>query len=308
MRVRQAVFGIFILLLTFSLIACGREQKDQENDDAFIYVYDLSDERYGLEAHEYRMHSAGDDVSGCVGELLQRLIDGPEGDRKGSAIPGEITDVTYIIGAQTVNVDFEGDLTAVSQLGRLSCEAAVTKTLCGLDDVMAVSFSVNKAPLCDMKGEPVGLLTADSFTGEGAGMAGDAQKTELHLFFADDSGQSLVEKAVTVTYDGNIPMDRLVVENLIAGPRSTDSVATINPSTSIIYVATRDGICYVNLNREFRNKITNVSDEVMIYSLVNSLTWLENVNKVQILIDGDRNVRIGDMDISKLFERNLEID
>ena len=45
----------------------------------------------------------------------------------------------------------------------------------------------------------------------------------------------------------------------------------------------------------------------MVYSIVNSLTDLTNINKVQILIDGDINVSLGEFDLSKMYERNLEM-
>ena len=99
----------------------------------------------------------------------------------------------------------------------------------------------------------------------------------------------------------------MVVESIIAGPKSSEVFATVNPSTVINDVMTDNGICYVSLNRDFLNKTTNVSDEVLIYSLVNSLTQLGNVNKVQILIDGRSDARLGEYDLSKLFERNLEM-
>ena len=97
------------------------------------------------------------------------------------------------------------------------------------------------------------------------------------------------------------------MESLIAGPKSTDAFATIDPATSVLDVTTRSGICYVSLSKDFLNKTTNVSDEVLIYSLVDSLTELGNVNKVQILIDGKSDAGLGEYDLSGLFERSLDM-
>ena len=46
----------------------------------------------------------------------------------------------------------------------------------------------------------------------------------------------------------------------------------------------------------------------MIYSIVNSLTDLTYINKVQILIDGDMNISLGEYDLSRMYERNLEMN
>ncbi len=290
-----------ILLL---LCACKRAEPDFEPGDA--YVFDLSSDMKYIEPTKYSIPE-NMDLSGQVGDLLQRLIDGPGKNRERSAIPQEISSVTYITGHQIVNVDFDGSFNEVSQMRRVLCEAAVVKTLCQLDGVYAVSFSVDSDPLCDSKNIPVGLLTPDSFVENEGAMINAYERANLTLYYADESGQNLVEKTENITYNGNISMDRLVVDKVIAGPHSTDAFATIDPATTVISVTTQDGVCYVNLSRDFLNKTSNVSDEVMVYSLVNSLTELGNVNKVQILIDGSKDEKLGAYDFSSQFERDLEL-
>ena len=71
---------------------------------------------------------------------------------------------------------------------------------------------------------------------------------------------------------------------------------------------TKDGICYVNLNEEFANQPYNVRADVTIYSITNSLVELPNVNKVQILINGETGVYYRDkVYLSDVFERNLDL-
>ncbi len=304
---RRIVAFITAMLLPL-LCACGAYNGTAEQTDKdAVVVYDMSNDMSHIEPSEYSLYP-DNDVSECVGELLQRLIDGPSGGRNRSVIPDEITSVTYVIGSQTVGVNFNSAYNDIPQERKILCEAAIVRTLCQLDDVYAVSFSVENVPLCDSQNIPIGLLTPDSFVENDGSMINAYERAELHLFFADESGQKLVEKVETVTYNSNISMDRLVVDNIIQGPKSTDAFATINPATVVNSVTTRDGVCYVNLSPDFLNKITNVSDRVMIYSIVNSLTRLDNINKVQILIDGDMNARLGEIRLSTLFERNLDMN
>ena len=305
MKNRIITVFISLLLLALMLCACQNTQGEQ-NDQSNIYVYDLGSDMSHIEAKDYYIDPDGD-LSASVGTLLQRIIDGPRGDRVSSAIPEEITSVTYVIGQKTVGVNFNSAYYEVSKMRQILCEAAIVKTLCRLDDVYAVSFSVEGAPLCDSDNIPVGLLTPDSFVENDGSMINTYERAQLRLFFASEDGKSLVEKVESVTYNGNISTDRLIVDNIVRGPRSTDAFATVNPETRVNSVTTQDGICYVNLSKDFLNKITNVTDEVMVYSIVNSLTDLTNINKVQILIDGDINVSLGEFDLSKMYERNLEM-
>lgn len=66
---------------------------------------------------------------------------------------------------------------------------------------------------------------------------------------------------------------------------------------------TKDGICYVNLDDNFLTVENNVPTEVTIYALVNSLVELNNVNKVQILINGEVPASFS----ATTYERNLDI-
>ena len=96
-----------------------------------------------------------------------------------------------------------------------------------------------------------------------------------------------------------------MVEELIAGPgeQAQGRYPSINPNTKILSVMTRDGVCYVNLDDNFLTVVNNVSTDVSIYSIVNSLIELSNVNKVQILVNGE----VPSSFSSTTFERNLDI-
>ena len=103
-------------------------------------------------------------------------------------------------------------------------------------------------------------------------------------------------------------MEKLVCEQLIAGPLVYGACAVTDPGVGLLSVSTKDGICYVNLNKDFLTKYGKLTDEVILYSFVNSLTELSNVNKVQFMIDSETEISFGDHSyLNEAFERNLEI-
>lgn len=70
----------------------------------------------------------------------------------------------------------------------------------------------------------------------------------------------------------------------------------------------KDGICYVNLDETFQSQPYNVSSEVTVYSITNSLVELSNVNKVQISINGETNISYREnLSLNNVFERNLDL-
>ena len=79
--------------------------------------------------------------------------------------------------------------------------------------------------------------------------------------------------------------ERLVVEQLLAGPQEGHN-PVLPQETRILSVSVTDSICYVNLDGGFLTGELEAAEYIPVYALVNSLTELPTVNKVQILING----------------------
>ena len=94
----------------------------------------------------------------------------------------------------------------------------------------------------------------------------------------------------------------------LAGPQAEGDYPTINPETKIVSVTVKDGICYVNLSEAFLSQPYNVTSDVTIYSITNSLVELPNVNKVQISVNGETNLFYREnVNLATVFERNLDL-
>ncbi len=64
----------------------------------------------------------------------------------------------------------------------------------------------------------------------------------------------------------------------------------------------------MNLDENFMTQIYNVTADVVIYSIVNSLVELSNVNKVQIAVNGKTDIVFREtFNLVNLYERNLEL-
>jgi len=96
------------------------------------------------------------------------------------------------------------------------------------------------------------------------------------------------------------------MEQLIEGPKRTSAHATIPSSTRLISVTVVNGVCYVNLGESFRNQSGTVTEDVLLYSIVNSLTELPGVTKVQLAINGNTEGMVRHTyELSKMYERDL---
>ena len=152
-------------------------------------------------------------------------------------------------------------------------------------------------------------MSADTFIENAGDEINAYEKVNLRLYFANEDGTGLVEEnRRNVVYNSNISLDKLVVEQLVKGPSTDGAYPAVNPSAKIVSVSAKDGICYVNFGEDFQTPPNNVSAEVTIYSVVNSLVELPNINKVQISIGGETNITYREkFNLNDLFERNLDL-
>lgn len=217
-----------------------------------------------------------------------------------------VKSITYVSGQLTL--DFEAVYLETESLAEVLRRAAIVKTLIQIDGVNGIHFTVEGNPITDSKQLPIGVMTADTFVSNPGAEINSYETTAIQVYFADEEGEHLIPRTENVGYISNISMERLVVDRVIAGPLNDKTYPTVANTIKVLNVTTKDGICYVNFDNAFLTKTQKVSDEVVIYSFVNSLTELPNVNKVQFMIDSESEISFGDhFYFSEPFERNLEL-
>ena len=99
------------------------------------------------------------------------------------------------------------------------------------------------------------------------------------------------------------------MSQLIEGPKGSKLKATLPGTTKLINVSVADRICYLNFDSSFRNTIDNkLTEDVVLYSIVNSLTSLPTVDKVQISLDGENDgMLLYNYKLSDMYEFNKDI-
>ncbi|MGN1319240.1 MAG: GerMN domain-containing protein, partial [Lachnospirales bacterium] len=183
-------------------------------------------------------------------------------------------------------------------------------TLTDMSFIDGVIVTVEGVPVLSEQGQDPILLNRQNVRNN---PTIDPEKTEwqtVTLYFCDRSGEKLVPEQRSVEIKKSLTLEYQIVEQLIVGPDKKMLKSTIPSDTDIRDIKTEDGICYVNLSRDFiKTTPEGISSElVKIYSIVDSLTELNYVNKVQFLIDGEKVNETGDgIDFSKPFDRKTDI-
>ena len=102
-----------------------------------------------------------------------------------------------------------------------------------------------------------GMLSASDFV-EGIRDVNSFEKTELTLYFSNAAGDGLVEEKREVMRNTNTSLEKLIVEQLIEGPREPDSYPTLPPDMKLLNVMVSESVCSINLDSAFLNNSLEV--------------------------------------------------
>lgn len=296
---------VFCILL---LCSCASEPEEYDYD-----IYYINKEENQLIAQGY--NAVSDTTEDLIDELLDRLNITPEDDD--AMIPGlDISKIKKHIYSEKgyVVLDFDSNYFTLDIIKETLCRAAIVKTLCQIEGVEGVEFFIDGNPHLDYSGNPYGYMTAETFVDNTSGETTYKQTISVNLYFADSKGKKLVKVPTNVTFDGTISIEQLIMQQIISGPSSVNgvdsSLKAVVPATTVVnQITVREQICYIDLNKEFLTSMDGVSREVSLYSVVNALAELPDINKVQFTIDGETVNYFGSSSIvfDSPLERNLEI-
>ena len=137
----------------------------------------------------------------------------------------------------------------------------------------------------------------------------ETEKQEVVLYFADEQAEYLVPEKRIILKEEQLEAEA-VVKALIEGPQDKKLGITVPAGTKLLSVEVQDKIARVDFSEEIRSKHWGGStgESMTVFSIVNSLTELDGIDKVQILINGQKqDSLVGHLDISQPLTRNVEI-
>ncbi|MBO5523995.1 MAG: GerMN domain-containing protein [Roseburia sp.] len=293
----------FLLLLSLLLLltGCGQEEVSSE-----YHIEYLNKEKTKIIKMPYEPKA--DSVEELIPEFLAMLSSDSESVECRKPIPNDVEITDYSLDGALLSIYFDSDYNNMNAVEEVLCRAAVVRTMTQIDGVDCVTFYVGEAPLSDADGNIIGSMNEENIIENPGEQINSIQNTSLTLYFSNEEGNGLVrETREDVYYSGNISLEKLIMEQLLEGTEMEGAKSAIPEGTKLLTVSVVDGICYVSLDDNFRNQDYQVSEAVVIYSIVNSLTELPTISKVQISVKGDTSgVYRDSFELSQMYDRNLD--
>ncbi len=280
----KLLFCLFCLSL--ALTGCGSSANDNIKEAENSYkIYYVSSSEDKLVSEDYVAKE--EETNKLIAELLKQLNNVPDGTALKKPIPDSVDLKSKSLKDGVLTLDFSESYHQLTGISEILRRASVVKTLCQIKEVKKVEYRVENQPLMYSELNPVGAMSADDFIDNTGGETTYYQTVQISLYYTNADGKKLYQTRHNVEFDGTISLEELVIRQLMAGPLDNDKLAPVMPpGTKLNKVTFKDGICYVDFSKEFLEGREGVSDEVIVYSVVNSLSEISSVTKVQFFIDG----------------------
>ena len=290
-------------MIFMTITGCGKRQASKGQYEYLIYCLDRDENTHKT----YEWYTDISDKDALVKALISELSSAPEDVNLHETIRNfEVN--SYTFDGALLTLDVSEGYYELQPTTEILVRGALVRSLAQIEGVEKIGIRVAGTELLDALGNPAGAMSAAQFVDNAGNEINSYEAIKITLYFASEDGESLEKVRRTLEYNTNISTEKLIVEQLIDGPATPGMKACINPQTELINVTIKDGIGYVSFDNNFLTMPEGISPELAVYSIVNSLSELSGVNKVQISIDGETKVTLSDdLNLDTMFERNLDI-
>lgn len=180
---------------------------------------------------------------------------------------------------------------------------------------MLGSCGENKATNANAAAAPEDLEPVSSLTIDEEEAAVLNQKVPVCLYFSDEQQTKLVKEIryldINEAKKGANALASSIVKELLAGPKANGLKAVIPDGTSLRSpIKIEDRVAVVDLTKDFIDKHPGgkTMEELTVYSIVNTLTEMKEVERVKIIINGKETKNFkGNVLLNSDFPRNEAI-
>ncbi len=283
----KRLLAIILTAASLCLAACGK-------DGTAYTVYHKNADGDRL-IPETRRIDEGATVEETIASLIGFLSASPKTEGALNVLPTDVKLLGASVENGTATVNLSDAYYGNKGVDELLSRVAIANTLCGIDGVDEVLIKIDGKPLVSSTtGAQIGPISSGDIA-NGFQDKAVVDKETVVLYFPDENGEYLVPERREIELQASISVERVIISELAKGPATEGLVRVIPSDVNLISIETTDGVCFVNLSGDFVSSVasSSASTTMALYSIVNSLTELDGISSVQVLIDGKTGVEFG---------------
>lgn len=248
------------------------------------------------------------DDNELIYNTLEKLRKGPSSRRLGEVMSRDTEIESAVFDREgRIIVEFSKNFLLDDPSKNVLNTYAVVKTLCSTASVSEAKILVEGEPIRDRDGNALDFISASDI---------NIQTEEYHseirqvaLYFADKAESRLIREMRSITITDQQPIEQYIINELIKGTDEKGLRSLLNDNTVLVSVNVEDNICYLNFKSGFlaENSRDENHNRLVIYSIVNSLTELQTISRVQLYMDGKRVDSFGTINIKDYLMRDTSV-
>ncbi len=294
---KALLFLITILMVMPVFSGCNKETKN-------VSVFFKSAGSNSLSEEKRNMDSPYKNASDVAKFAVEELIKGPMNEAHVAVISKDAQLLKLEVKDNVATVNLSAHYSEKKGVDEILLQHALVKTLCSIDGIDSIVILAEGKPIVNGDGKEIGRIGLKDFI-DPADTQID-EKTTVKLYFPNSGNAVLEKESRSVEMQKSLSPERAVLNELISGPSNKELSPAVPAGTKLLGVETKDGVCFVNFSTEFVANAGSGSMEttLILYSVVNSLCELENVESVQILVNGETGVEFGNFVLDIPYDAN----
>lgn len=262
----------FIIFLCMCMLLGGCFYKSSSDTEKELAVYRLASPKENggtlLVREEISANGLGE-----VEAIFAALNSKPGRDDMSRVFPDGVRACGYVMENGLATVQMSEEFGALGEMQKFLCACALNLSLCELDGVCAVSVVCGENVFFEQL-RPEQLLQADELF--------ESCRRTVKLFLPSEEGKGLAPFSMCFETDGSEDLETLVAAAVL------DRLPSYTESTEVLGVEISDGVCRLDLSEAFygNEPAEPLAGMLVIYSLVDSLCRLNNVESVSITVEG----------------------
>lgn len=283
---------LLLLSLLLSVTACSAEKLQ----DPGTFYYRRTDTAFegtdGVIVPEERELQG---IRGDLEALLQTYFAGPTEEGLESPFPRDTRLLNWNMTGTTLNLNLSDSFAQLSGVDLTIACACICKTFTGLTEADTILIQADGA-----------LLGGNSYIKISADMLSladdsiDKLLTDLTLYYPDADRRYLIGHSVSINLAAQDDLISYLVEQLMEPPSGLGLVSPLPTDTKLLSATVTDGLCALDFSTEFESNgfSQTYAQRTTLLSLVNTLTQLENIDRVEFYLSGSLMARYRQLNIS----------
>lgn len=286
---------IALLLITALLLPMAGCSGSTGTDVTFFYrrITDETNITDGIVASEIRSVSSMEEE-----DLFRAYFLGPEDSGLSAPFPRDSQVVRWEIRDQVLRLTMNSSFGALSGVELTIACVCAAKTFLGLLPVDQVLFQLEDGLL---GGEKSLVFSEDNISLFDNSLV--QSRADFLIYYTDSDRRYLIEEKISINLATENDPVAYLLEALLIPPEGSGLRSALPPGTRLLDYTIDNGICTVNLSREFelRGWTTFEAQRLSILSIVNTLTQTEDIQQVEFKCEGNLLVSYQRLSISGPF-------